>query len=652
MLSQIIPFRYLSREHREALMTDLTEHTYEPGELLIEQGATDDKRVFLLMEGSVDAFDARRDPPVRLRTISQGHYFGERAALFEEERSAEVRAATQVRALSISGERFLRLIHESTPFAQALGNILRDKQGIFTPFDRFRAELFRSVGRGHVDLHRLMPLYLKLEPALHPHAADRGTVDTGALAYAVQRLPENVTRTLAFYLTETLPALYSEPDRRFDAIGTSARRRAVYEMIPGKCMVLVRDGLSDLVDLITCLCLYALEARKIRRSIRDGGGLDAVSPEFLDRFRGIWPEDTEGRLQEVALHHEDFRIEVHKELDNYNSAHAEAWGQQVAHATHELLGCDPTDLPPDLPVHVISSNTHSVTNCLSTWIGQNVDEIMSWAEAEGHPLTAERWHNPHDLVCVLARDYLEARPELREQKARTEREAGILPLEWTAFTGIGVQLIDARHLSMGIIDPGIRTAASPEPSLILNIDYAFGEQARHIIANIISLFGRNLSSVSVLGKAGGLVGKRGDVFVPTGFVEQSGDHFYPLPEDPSVNLDRLAGMLPDSVVRQGNALTVTGTLLQNRKMLQFNRHIWGCVGLEMEGSFYLQQILKSMNRGGVPEDVSLRFLYYVSDLPLQDGSNLSNHLEEVEGVPPLYGITREVLSCILGREAG
>ena len=71
------------------------------------------------------------------------------------------------------------------------------------------------------------------------------------------------------------------------------------------------------------------------------------------------------------------------------------------------------------------------------------------------------------------------------------------------------------------------------------------------------------------------------------------------------------------------------------------------VGLEMEGSYYLQQILKSRNRGGIPQDVSLRFLYYVSDLPLGNDSDLSNHLRASEGVPPLYGITREVLSCIL-----
>ena len=646
MLEQVIPFRYLSRDQRESLRADMTERAFEPGEVVIHQGDQEDKRVFLLQEGTAVVLDARQDPAARLRSISAGHYFGERAALFQEARSVEVRALEPVRVLCMTGDRFLRLISDSTPFAQALGNILRDKQGIFTPFDRFRAELVRAVANGSVDLKRLVSLYLALEPALHPKASS-GDLDADALTYAVRRLPENVTRTLAFYLTEALPALYSDPDRRFTAVPTSARRRAVYEMIPGKNMVLIRDGLSDLVDLVTCLCLYAIEARKIRRRVRHLGGLDAVTESDFDALRPVWSEQVRARLEEVVLHHEDFRVEVHKELNNYNSAHAETWGRQVADATRELLGFDPADLPPDVEVHVISSNTHSVPNCLSPWLGRNSEAVLEWAHETEHPLTAETWHTTYDLVCALARDYLEGHPDRLRERVEVDRGAGIISLEWTAFTGIAVQLIDTAAVEWRDTDPGIPDASPSGPGLIVNIDYAFGEQAEHIIANLTSLFGRNLSSVSVLGKAGGLLGDRGDVLVGTGFVEQFTDQFRPLPGSPPVNTERLAARLPDRGIHSGNILTVAGTLLQNRKMLHFNRHIWGCVGLEMEGSYYLRHILESMSRGAIRREVELRFLYYVSDLPLQHDSSLSARLRAVEGVPPLYAITREVLTEIL-----
>lgn len=647
MLEQIIPFRYLSPEQRDALRADLTECVFQADEVLIEQDDESDKRVFLLAEGSVRVMDRDSGRRGRSRIVTTGHYIGERAALFDERRGQEVRAVDRVRALTMSGERFLRLVHESTPFAQALGSILRDKQGIFAPFDRFHVELLRAVARGSVDLQRLLPFYRELDPALHPHASTRDVIDFGALTYAVRRLPENVTRTLSFYLTGVLPELYANPDERFLSVPTSARRRAIYEMIPGKNMVLVRDGVSDLVDLITCLCLYSIEAKKIRRRVRDRGGFDALSDADVEPLKAIWPDDTAERVREIALHHEDFRIEVHKEPNNYNSAHAESWCTQIARATRELLGFDPTDLPDDLPVHVISSNTHSVQNCLSSWVRENAGAILEWGRTSGHMLAEEEWHEEYDLVCALTPDYLRGGPGDVKVRARAERESGILTLEWTAFTGIAVQLIDTSKLAWSEMDPGIPDGPPSRPSLIVNIDYAFGEQAEHIVANLASLFGRNLSSVSVLGKAGGLVGERGDILVASGFVEQSRDYYHAIPGGQIVDVERLRSRTPDRSVHVGNMLTVTGTLMQNRTMLHFNRHIWRCIGLEMEGAFYLRHLAQSMSRGAIADDLDLRFFYYTSDLPLRHDANLSARLRAAEGVPPLYAITREVLTGIL-----
>jgi hypothetical protein len=646
MLEQIIPFRYLTPQQRAALLKDASEEVYEPDEILLEQGDRKDDRVLLVMEGSVLAQDRASGLPGQGSIVGAGHYIGERAALFDEPRAMEVRAVGHVRVLSIPGERFLRLVHESTPFAQALGGILRDKQGIFAAFSRFRIALLQQVGGGSVDLEALLPLYEELRPALHPHASSPHTLDVGALAYAVRRLPENVTRTLSFYLTDALPALYANPEERFTPVATAARRRSVYEMLPGKSMVLIRDGVSDVADFVTCLCLFAIEARKLRRRVRDAGGLDAVPLADIEAVRSIWHDAAEDRIREISLHHEDFRIEVHKDFNNYNSAHAETWSKQIARATDELLGFDPSDLPDDFDVHVVSSNTHSVPNCLSPWLGQKAGEIVMWARQTGHPMVDDGWHDEHDLAYAVTRDYLRAHPDQAEERAEEERAAGIEVLDWTAFTGIGVQLIDTSRVAWGDTDPGIPSQAPRRASLIVNIDYAFGQQAEHIIGNLSSLFGRNLRSVNVLGKAGGLVGDRGDVLVATGFVEQFQDEFHPT-QASTVDVDRLRARLPDRQVHAGTMLTVTGTLMQNRTMLHFNRHIWGCIGLEMEGSWYLRRVAQSMSRGAVPTDVAMRFLYYTSDLPLRHDSNLSARLRAVEGVPPLYATTREVLTEIL-----
>ena len=97
-----------------------------------------------------------------------------------------------------------------------------------------------------------------------PAASDEAVIDWDALSYASRRLPDNIGRTFVFLLTDNLPTVYASPELLFPAVSAEARHRYIYEMMPGKDMVLIRNGLSDLVDFLTCLCLFSVEARKIR----------------------------------------------------------------------------------------------------------------------------------------------------------------------------------------------------------------------------------------------------------------------------------------------------------------------------------------------------------------------------------------------------
>jgi hypothetical protein len=656
MFGSVIPFCYLPQSLRSSLGEEAALHDVEPGTVLVHQDDDVDERVFVLLEGLVEAFDEHTGRAIG--RIGSGHYFGERAALFSEKRNLSIRAVEPSRLVSISGKCFLSLFAESPTFAQVMANILRHKQGIFVGFERFLGELLRTMGRGQLHLESLLPLYRSLEPALH-RGANQEALDPSALSYAVRRLPDNVTRCFAYYLTETLPHHQSRPDELFLAVPTAARRRAVYELLPGKNMVLIRDGISDVLDFVTCLCLFVIEARKLRRRMLDLDVLRALgkpgweahlpfSEAELEGIREVWPEQTHVRLREVLLHHEDLYVSVFRHLDNYNSAHSERWTNQTAELTQEVLGAEPALLPEDLEVHIISSNTHSVSNCLSPWFSAHGKEILDWARSTGHALCGEPWSHEMDLCYALARDYFRAHPEAAREKAQADRNAGIHRMRETAFTGIEVQLIDANALgNAGPLDPDLPAAPA---GLVINIDYAFGEQGEHIIANLIALFGHRIKSVNVLGKAGALVGKRGDILAASAFLEQSADLFQPIPKN-AVNLERLRS-LTDRTVHVGPVLTVAGTLLQNERMLYFNKHVWGCTGLEMEGTYYLSEIVESMNRGSLSRDVELRFLYYVSDLPLDHGSNLSGGMRAIEGIPPLYAITREILLGLAERARG
>ncbi|HTX73322.1 MAG TPA: cyclic nucleotide-binding domain-containing protein [Rectinemataceae bacterium] len=692
LISAIVPFRYLRGDELRALLGDSRHRQYSAGEVLIEQGDPSSDEVFVLVSGSVESVDSSRTPPFRMNVIESGSYFGERSCLLGHPRLFEMRALEDSACLVIPGQRFLRLIAESRSFAQAFGVKLREGLGLFEAFDRFNAEILRSVALGNIDVRRLVEQYKAIEPALHPLVNDEASIDWAALAYAVRRLPNNLTRTFVFLLTDNLPTVYASPDRLFPFVATEARHRFIYEMMGGKDMVLIRDGLSDLVDFVTCLCIFAVEARKIRyrlnhpdllvklvgstpsrreadrltsgcgRRASDVLGADSGSCQDpaedaalaslpfdqteREELKRIWPVGTSARVRDIVFHRQAFSVDVRKQVNNYNSRLAELWASQVGAAAERLTGARPSDFPEELEVHIISSNTHSVSNCLNPFFARHKEAMLEWAQAEG--LREPGWHEAFDEVYNVSRQWLGAFPERRTELAATESDCGIIRLPETITTGIQVQLIDAAGVCDRAVDPWVKNLRCPERALIVNIDYAFGEQAEEIMRSLLLLFGHNVRSLNVLGKAGSLVGSRGDILLPTAFVEQANDAFQPLPGEGPEVVSRLERALPGRSVHCGPLLTVGGTLLQNRDMLQFYNKIWSCIGLEMEGIWYLRALLEAEELGVLRSGARRRFLYYVSDLPLASGQSLSERMSPVEGIPPLYAITREVLSGLFG----
>ena len=87
--------------------------------------------------------------------------------------------------------------------------------------------------------------------------------------------------------------------------------------------------------------------------------------------------------------------------------------------------------------------------------------------------------------------------------------------------------------------------------------------------------------------------------------------------------------------------------MQSREMLHYYRLFWNVIGMEMEGSFYLREILRARSSGVLGNDAALRFAYCTSDTPLDESATLASAMSLEEGVEPVYGITRAVLRKIL-----
>ena len=672
LLSRVTPFRFLSHDRRLELAGRLELRHFDDGLVLVRAGELS-RDVFLLESGDVETLDGG-EPGEVLSTIYPGHYVGERAALFEQPREVTLRAKGDVEAWSLTGKEFLELVDFEPVFAQALASALKVKQGIFRPYRRLYALILTLLDEGEFLLSELTPAYASLRPALHPLLRDE-RIDVGALGYAVARLPSELSRTSFYYLAGALPELYRDPDARFAVVETRARRRSAWSPMPGKVFILLRDGVSDVTDLLTCLCAYACEAKKIRRRLRSAEVLEALSElaeaetapsedasasellESLDLdheeregIRRTWPESWPRVLRDIIVHHEDIAIECDVQIDDYNSRASERWVSQIQERAGALVDLD----HPDLDVHVISSNTHSVANCLSPYLAEHAETILAWGrehrpELGGEP-TDERpwgghWSRRTDLLYVTARDYLRRVDGAARALDASGRDAGHERLTSTAFTGIEVDLFCAQHLDPARCDPEAFVRRPDRPTLIVNVDYAFGQQAEELLANLLFVFGRRVRSVNVLGKAGGLMGRRGEILLPQATLLQTNDELYPLP-NADLSVDMLEELAPQIPVRRGPVLTVAGTLLQDRALLYFYRRIWKCVGLEMEGSFFARQLISAIETGVCAPDVRSRFAYYTSDVPLSPDENLSEPMKPWEGVPPLYAITRAILRRI------
>ena len=538
---------------------------------------------------------------------------------------------------------------------------MRKKQRIFHGYDAFVNLLASQVDTGVLQLRNIVEAYRGLNSILH-RGARQEALDLDALSYVMPRLPMNITSALSLYLAEDLPDMYRPVREAIRAASHRAKKREFYEVLPNKFLVLLRDRMTDIVDLITKLCIYAVEIGKIRDRLLDSPlateiarlTISGCTPEEAEEFIRVLPfTETEiaqlnqfygqnllQRLYELMVQVGDISIYVEQANHRYAATVSERWLSQLRKAVADIV---PAEEFNHLDVHLVSSNTHSVHNCLSPWLHEHADMILRWASEtwpDDYNLT-----NPADRLYLALRAWASLHRSEMKHRLKSDRTYGIHVLDDPIFTGIPVILIEANRLSQRI-DPDIGPPGLLHRTLIVNMDYAYGQQAELIMHNLILLFGQRIRTISVFGKSGAVVGQRGDLLLPNRLLLQTDDQLSQIPNRDLTPADFLA-IGCDRPIHQGTMLTVLGTVMQNREMLHYYRHFWNVIGMEMEGSFYLREILRARSLGLIPEDVQLRFAYYTSDTPLEPGASLASGLTAAEGLPPVYAITRAVLRRIL-----
>lgn len=284
----------------------------------------------------------------------------------------------------------------------------------------------------------------------------------------------------------------------------------------------------------------------------------------------------------------------------------------------------------DRPIHIISANMHSVMNTLYGYASGICDQEVTCEDF--FLMIRDRT----DEVKVYATKY------------------GLYEIPDKSGAYIDCQLIDTALLKSVSFHPelGVEMSVpeSEKPPVILVMDYAFGTQAFEVMDELLGPFETedallkfNIESISVMGKAGILPGKKGDIMLAAAHVLEGTPHNYIVHND--LKKEDFDG---DTDVYEGVIVTVLGTSLQNRDVLKrFQTTSWKAVGLEMEGGHYQRAINAAIIRGHISEDVKVRYAYYASDNPLMSGQTLASGSMGEEGIPPTYMITRVILEKIL-----
>ena len=509
---------------------------------------------------------------------------------------------------------------------------------------------------------------LILQPEIYGSMGEE-IAELDGLLYITDRLPEGIAECRFINLTADEGLTRSN----FPKIIPAKRRRNCYRIDRDQMNIEITRGRSDVYDILTHLTFMFIEAGKIAKKVMiedegetirewscledvvlNGRHLNGADREvlltlmssFLGRsFEEIVKADLNFATKErpdrffeviywmgkLALNeilddkkHEITFSPILREKIGHHS-YGEIWANNIK---EKLFSNDMLKRP----LHIISANMHSVMNSI---YGPMILPEES-KELKGLEL----------FEMIGAAESKALRKKIKKGAAKN----GLIFIKDSTGANIDVQIIDTEKIDF---DKTRYKRSDKESSpVIIVMDYAFGEQAYETLDELLKPYegpdGRKVhlkvESVSIMGKAGILEGGKGDIMIPRAHIFEGTADNYPFKNELKASDIENNGL----GVYQGSMITVLGTSLQNKDLLEFfQRSTWKVIGLEMEGAHYQKAIQSASKiRGNISPNVKVRYAYYASDNPLKSGSTLASGGLGLTGVRPTYIITQKILEQI------
>lgn len=516
----------------------------------------------------------------------------------------------------------------------------------------------------------------QLSPEIYGSMSDSRIAELKGLEYVIDRMPKGIENCTRIILT----AQEDFQDTSFAKIVPLKRRRVSYAVSENEICFVITTGKSEIYDILTHITFLNIEAQKIYQQAHNR--VEGISSEWAELERVVANDHT---LEDAALEQAIWNLSIilgrtyketretydylEKNRREYNTNSGlfnivygigkRIMAEQVA-ATNELTVYFTPSLHEMMdhqkyaslwarslkesfcrlgfqsrPVHIISANMHSMRNLLF-----------------GPKVLADAGEIVPDNIYEMVR-------AVRDKEVAMDafaKDHGFIFQQDESGSNIDINIIDLSLIKENHIHPLLKidfNLMKEVAPVLLVIDYAFGTQAYDIMDELLSPFyfknqevSLDIKSISIMGKAGVLPGRKGDIMLATAHVIEGTADNYIIDNDLSI-----ADFDNSVKVYVGPMVTVLGTSLQNRDVLErFHSSNWRAIGLEMEGGHYQRAINGAKIQGHIPADIKTRYAYYASDNPMISGQSLASGPMGDEGIESTYMISKAILEKITNHD--
>ena len=517
---------------------------------------------------------------------------------------------------------------------------------------------------------------------LHPNAKSPQP-DMSAFIYSILRLPNCISAVKTVVLGQSKEMFsrfgYKNLDDWVEVNSVARRRRCYYnEDDILACFIASRSDIDDIVPLLTA---YQIEWNKLHQHLEslpeeyfdkdlthnnekylNLAEILEIPIEDLDRLYAIWGDEFVFRLKEISrLPWKDLRIRLLSgTLNEYRRATHIWWKNIVSHITEVE----------ERPVYFVSSNIHSIINCLSGFATLHKEELIEFLKLPGNAGLLREWEeinekrvptSDENFYYYVLKKYMntEMGAYLIPIKEQYEHSLGIYRIRSGHAFDVEAQVIDLNKLDATKFDSRVRIngwEGINSDALILNIDYPLGMAAYNILTEIAS-FAKSILGIYIMGKAATLNGVVGDIMLSKVVHDEHSLNTFLFPncfEAKDVASDLIFGTVLDNQ----KTVTVKGTFLQNANYMEvFYRE--GYTDIEMEAGPYLSAVYEMyrpirhpvneiVNLYGIPFDLGI--IHYASDTPLGKGKNLGAGSLSYYGMDPTYASTVAIIRRIFRKE--